>query len=181
MHSSSLLLIIIVSIQAQELTTRKIRACIELVGYRIDQEEDTIENIMDSTLLDTQITMRKIVCDLLLHCFNLLTDKEVNDVLDNPTQLRQDLVDKLSYDADQFRTGFLKEISPSEYELLDEMFLEVDNIKSRGNKHSLISTRILVNLTVLFILASCGISYLVYRSLNSYPFKKPRAVKANRV
>lgn len=181
MNSLNLLLIIIVSIQAQDIKTSKIRACIELVGYRIDEEEDTIETIMDSTIIDTQATMRKIVCDLLLNCFNLLTDKEVNDVLDNPTQLRQDLVDRLSYDAAQFSTGFVKEISPSEYELLDEMFLEIDNIKSRGNKPTPISTRILVNLTVLFILALGGISYLVYRSLNSYPFKKPRAVKANRV
>lgn len=181
MHSLSLVLMIIVCIQAQELKTRKIRACIELVGYRIDEEEDTIETIMDSTILDTQATMRKIVCDLLLNCFNLLTDKEVNDVLDNPTQLRQDLVDRLSYDAAQFSTGFLKEISPSEYELVDEMFLEIDNIRSRGKQHSPISTSTMVNLTVLFILASCGISYLVYRSLNSYPFKKPRAVKGNRV
>lgn len=181
MKNFAILALLLHFAQGQTFKTRKIRACIDLVGYKLDDEEMNIESIMDTTLIDPQATITKIMCDLLLHCFHSLSQEEVDDVLNNPQALRQDLVDRLAYDKSQFSTGSLTEISPSEYELLDEIFIEIDNRKSDRKALKPESYSNYLILTILFIL-SCGmIFYVFHRSMNSYPFKKPRVLRVNRV
>lgn len=176
-----ILLLLISYTYSQQFNTHKIRACIELVGYKLDEEEDNIENIMDSTLFDSQATMTKIMCDLFLCCWNSISDEEANYVIDRPMELRQDLVDRLTYDQKQFSIGDLKDITEDEIRLLDEMFVEIDKKKTRRTTYNTGSYSTILIYTILFIISCMFISYMLYRSTNSFPFRKPRVLQMNRV
>jgi hypothetical protein len=115
----------------------KIRACIELARLKIEQDEQILEEVIETSKFDVNETVDKIVSDILLNCFHGIDIESAQQALDrgDNLELTSRYAGLLTYDKEQFKSESL-EFTSDQVETYKEIILQMNEMASKNGSKS---------------------------------------------